>query len=330
MIRKITIALIYLFTCNQIKAQNAFVKNRYNAFTEKQTIQWAAYGTTSITTPTPLFSKLIIQKIKAHKTKVYQVVDDGSVEENELIPFSKNGVDSFFMNNEDIRIDSNGIEEKIFTLNTLTDDILRNELKVHQILYVENGILKSHITRVSPLIEVKLKSGLRLGKAEFFSTALSNITNNIDLKTESNTNLGTTKTLFTADSLPITQTLKTTFNNNLIETLWSKIESGVVKIYLNNNKKSTTLQQINEGNLMDLPIINIPIFNEVGTLSKTKKLFIPLKPSLFKKVMIIQQWYYNEQKNILTNKIVELTIYLSEKMLQEAELKNENFLRILF
>jgi hypothetical protein len=282
-------------------------KTDLNKFVLEKDIEWAIYKNDSLFTDEPDLRKMLIDKAIAKKIKIFYPRLEGSNSENKIE----------FIDTSDyefIEYGYGGCELPVFDENgNITSPLkakakidfteLEGQLGLSQILYSKNGILYSHINRISPIINILTAQGVSFGKANHFSTALNTKLKNFNSKSDKIIFLKKSTTEFYVDSLKKENKLKEMFGRNIIETLWPYIENNKIALYCVPENKKTTLTEINSENLLNLQTVNIPMYDSIGNLSGTKQIVNEAIPTIFDRIRITQEWYYNETKNIVFCKI---------------------------
>lgn len=270
------------------------VKTSFNKFVEKPTVKWAIYQIDTLQTDQPDLREILINKMRSGKIKTYTPVASGDLQENNLqrVILNKN----------------EGNSNKTFP-----DIGPKGTLNVEQILYVENGKLFSYISRVSPLKNIFTSSGEYLGKGEYFTTSIHYKHSNKNFKKKESLFLKQSSTLILLDSIDKKNKLKETYGQNLLETLWPYMVANKIPVYNAFTNELTSLTQINTLNQLNLPTIKIPIYDSVGNFDRMKIVFEQIQPKKFNKILITQQWYYNERKNIVYCIIPEAFLFLKKE-----------------
>lgn len=293
-------------------AQNysPLVKTNFNKFIEKPSVEWAIYSNDTLQTILPDLREILLKKMKDKKIKIFgeEIAENSS--ENNLNNKSANYDLTNMAPSQSVLIyDSLGNEISAST-EVISDQGPIGILNIYQIFHVENGKLLSYISRVSPLKNIVITSGVFLGRSEYFSTALNMNPFFKKDKKDKIIFLKTTKTIIVVDSIAKNNRLKETFGHNLIETLWPYIISNKLSIFNAGTNQSTTIDKINHNNELNLETVAVPIYDSLGNLEKNKPIFINIGANNFDKISLIQRWYYNDTKNIVYCIIPEAYLFL--------------------
>ena len=108
------------------------------------------------------------------------------------------------------------------------------------------------------------------------------------------------------------------FGHNIIETLWPYIENNKIVLYSVPENKKITLHEINKENLLNLQTVNVPIYDSVGNLSGTKLIVTEIISTIFDRIIITQEWYYNETKNIVFCKIPDAILSIPKLNMEDT------------
>jgi hypothetical protein len=298
-----SIFFLLLISSTSVFAQKRVrLETPYNSFINSPTVLWAINANDTLRFSNPNLSALLVQKMYKGEIKTASIWDNDSKEENELV--YKTIAENDALLNGDIQIipafDSSGnkIETKV-----ITPDTISALIKLHQKFYIENNKLLSYISCASPIKTITTAHGLVLGNTQIFSTAF-----NSDYKTNSTPkdkvfSLGTTKRTFFIDSMYIYENCKETLGRNLIETLWPSIEKDKIALYSLPENKKTTFEYFNKNYLQNIESLEVPIYDENGNNKGTKRIENESKPNIINKIIITQEWFYNDTKNIVFCKI---------------------------
>jgi hypothetical protein len=324
--------LLFLLQSSGVFAQNYYPiqKTQLNKFVEDRDIEWAIYKNDSLFTDKPDLRDILIKKAIKNRIKVIFPMDEGSSVENKITYFtSKECSDLIYDRSLVLPAYSEGASIKLMTKVKEKIDLTEpvGELRLSQILYVRNGIIYSNVNRVSPKLTIYSAGGLYFGKADLFSTGLNNKLTNFNSKSDKIIFLKKTTTELYVDSIKKENKLKEMYGHNIIETLWPYIENNKIALYSVPENKKITLTEINSENLLNLQTVNIPMYDSVGNLSGTKRIITETIPTIFDRIRITQEWYYNETKNIVFCKIPD-AILSTPKLNKEDNATHE--IKIVF
>ncbi len=307
--------ILFLFVClysSTLFGQNYYTtqKTNFNKFVEKPNIEWAMYRNDTLQTDKPDLRDMLLTKMREKKIKIFAFEISGNISENNL------GIKKANYTTDDLdhaqlipMFDSLG-QEIPSHIQVPTDPGPSGIVSLHQILYVENGQIKSYISRVSPLKNINTSSGNFLGRTEYFSTALNTNPTSNKSKKDKIIFLKTTTTAIAIDSIDKNNRLKETFGHNLIETIWPYIVSNKISLFTAASNQPTTILKINNNNQLNLETVVVPVYDSLGNLFGTKLISEEITANSFDKIALIQQWYYNDTKNIVYCIIPEAYLFL--------------------
>ncbi len=305
-------------------------KTNFNKFIEKPSIEWAMYHNDTLQTDSPDLRDILITKMKEKRIKIFAAEIAGNINENN-ISNKKTSYDLAKL--DDIQtisiFDSMGNE--VATNNTIIKDQGPvGLLNVYQILYVENGKILSYTNRVSPLKNIITPSGVFLGIAEYFSTALNKNQHTQKSKRDKIIFLKSNIITLVIDSINKNDRLKETFGHNVIETLWPYIISNKISVFNVASNHPTTINQINNRNQLNLATVSVPFYDSLGNLFGHKLIADEIDAGSFNKISITQQWYYNDTKNIIYCHIPEAYLFLKRPAEGSATKDIKPVLKIIF
>ena len=175
------------------------------------------------------------------------------------------------------------------------DSLAKDLVDVVQILYVDEGRLKTHNAWVSPKYSVITPEGTRLGFANYFSTAFAKQLYK-PRKLAKLIFLGSSTVRISLDSMPRDRMLKETFGRNLLETIWPTVFSGVAKLTFSQSTVPINATSLSAG-IFEKP--NFPVYDSSGNEIGTKAVENTLPLSSFDKLILTQDWYYDRKRNLL-------------------------------
>lgn len=301
--------LFFLIQSSSVFAQNydEGQKTEQNKFVVEKDIEWAIYKNDSLFTDEPDLRKMLIDKAIAKKIKIFYPRLEGSISENNIEFIDTSNYEFVEYGYGGCVLPAFDEQGNIISLpkprTKLDFTELKGELGLSQILYIKDGILYSHINRISPQINICTAQGICFGKGNHFSTALNSKLNNFNSAEDSIIFIKKTTTQFFIDSINKYNKLKEMFGQNIIETLWPYIKSNALKLFTLKDDKQVTLAQIETENILNLETRKATEYNQKKKKYIFKLISIEITPSLFNKITLTQEWYYNETKNIVFCKI---------------------------
>jgi hypothetical protein len=187
-------------------------------------------------------------------------------------------------------------------------------------LYVANGKLHSYVPWVSPKISVYTSRDLFIGTAEYFSSCINTKYKFSPSKKDKFIFINTTKKKILIDSIPHTEMLKQLYGINILEAIWDDLMNDKNQIVDVNSGQIISLKNVKEYSFPNL--LHIPVYDSSGVILGAKNYSEPISPSIFRQIEIIQNWYYDINKNIVTDTITEIKLYVKSKYSEDnGELK---------
>ena len=293
------------------KIGKAFTPASFNSFTKLATVEWAVRANDTLVCLKPNIRTDLINKTKAKKILSKLDVWDDSNEELIITPSSiENILVRLYGNHYDMDFptyDSLGNEVKVLKKHIVKDNA-DGFINIHQKFYIENGKLKSYVSYVSPTKKLVTPQGIDLGTSETFNTAFNKKYNYSPSPKDKIIFLKKTQRELYVDSIKKEDKYKETFGRNMVETLWPYVLANKLKVYAVPTGKLLNAKDINSA-LIGNPTVEVPVYDMEGNVTSKKIEKYVLSPTIFKKVIINQTWYYNDTKNIFSNKIPEIILY---------------------
>ena len=310
-----TLLLFFIIYADHSGAQVANLpgKTTLNSFIEKPTVEWAAYANDTATLPA--FSTELLTKFLAGKIKGMALAEQGTAAESKPKYLTPKELENILLPADTVLVhDTDGVERvevMVHDAKTELPEIFRKSVvEFYQTLYVENGKLKSYISRISPKTEVYTSSGLYLGRREPVSFCLNTKYNAVAGKNDKLVSLGKfTKSIY-ADSLSSYDMVKVLYGKNLIAALWSAVFAGKISVYLPNEKDRITAAQLISGDYPGAENISVPVYDSLGNLTAGTRILRPeFNTRSFERVDITEELWYDETLNIVICKIPELIMF---------------------
>lgn len=210
------------------------------------------------------------------------------------------------------------------------DTVLFTKTDIAQVLYIEKGKLKSYVTWVSPMIPIITSFGLFLGDGGYFSTCFNPKYNYKPRKKNKIILLSESRRNIRMDTVTNDESrLKELYGRNLIETLWPNILNGEIDAFETKTNSKLQPEEINRY-LINKTRIPVPVYDTTGTVSGFEFRRTDFDPKLITSIDLLQDWYYDQKKNIVFNTIRELYFYTTENGSGGEIIKTPPILKIVF
>lgn len=308
---QVLFSVLLLTVCIIAKAQyhQQSTPSQFDRFISKSEIEWAAYA--SDTFHFASFNKMLIGRFKNGEIKAALPVHRGVSDQGliEYVPYDSLNSIVLYPSNICPIFDSSG--KMLFDPALLKpyplDSSKYSESYINQILYIENGILKSYIPWVNvDIINYNTSSGIFLGNGTYLSTCFL-LDHNVVVNRKSRI-IPLPKTIHKIkfDSLDAENRLKETYGRNLVETLWPYVMKDELKLYAyetGKNIKAADIRYLKK--YLQLPV---PRFDAEGNKEASDFGNPEVNPSIFKYADIVQEWYYDVTRNIVANYVKELIL----------------------
>lgn len=211
------------------------------------------------------------------------------------------------------------------------DELAANLVDVVEILFIKKNKLRSYVAWVNPKYSVITPGGIRLGYADYFSSCFNYKYNASPSSARKNLFLGQTKRRILIDSFPAGQQLKSLFGKNLVESLWPSVTNGKVAIFTIEKNQQLSQPEIDTSFVFEKVAIPTPVYDSTGNLSAKNLLYAQkISPDVFKEVAIVQNWYYDQKKNMLYSLIPEIILYAKSDRYDDQQMALKPALKIIF
>jgi hypothetical protein len=302
----------------------------FDKFISKPAVEWAAYISDTVRFKKLNLNSILFTRLAKNEIRASLPVSSGTSETQQIRFLKKKDIDAVkFRGNEVAVFDESGnmtaTENSLPPLDTasltLTD--------VTQILYIENGQVKTYIPWVSTMLPVITSLGVYLGEGDYFSTCFNYKYNYQAPKQDKITRFGNTRRKISLDSFEVRKKLKELYGRNLIQSLWPYIINDKFKIF-----DCTTNQRVKAAEL-DAALITgarlpVPVYDSTGMQVATKTIQEALSPDGFTSVVLAEDWYYNHTGNIVFTVIREVYLYAKKWNGYEVSSQAEPILKLVF
>ncbi len=290
--------VVLLFVCTSSFAQLKPEPTQFDKFVNKPKIEWAAYA--SDTFNFKGFNTLLLNRLYKKHIKASLPVDSRTQQANNIEYVHIDSIDKAFFNGE---LDNNGIPKKV-------DTTVLSLTEVTQILYIEDGKLKSYIPWVTPTLPVYISSGKYIGERFYFNSSYNYKYNYKPRKRNKLIFLGQTKRMLKLDTAA--NKLKEMYGRNLLQTLWAGIQKNKATVYTIDGKQiDPKAIDVNQGYTQPQPI---PIWDSTGGYNKWITTRDETYSGNYTHLQFVQDWYYDHKKNILLSYIREMYVHVTQNI----------------
>lgn len=333
---KNSLTLLLLFIGAVCNAQLYYEQKRltqFDTFINRPSVEWAAYANDSIRFTNPNLSEILVKRMEKGEIKSASPFSYGSPSLDTIVCTNRSDNEKMFDPGlpGDIydslgNIVNPGLPVKIASK---IDSITYNLTWVTQVLYIENGSLKSYIPFVSTAFSFRTQGGQLIDIARYFNSCF-----NFKYSSKNSVNnkiifLKQTKRKMVIDSILKTNILKQLYVRNLLETIWPYALKGKCPVY-----SVETGEKIDPGKLDNFILSNdsvrISIYDSLGNEIAAK--YRNEHPILFyiPTIEIIQNWYYDLKNNLVFCKIPYIFLYARRELTAKEENEPSPVLKIVF
>ncbi len=300
--------VIFLFIGNSSFAQFKPLPTQFDKFVNKPKIEWAAYA--SDTFNFAGFNNLLLNRLHKKQIKASLPVDSRTPLANKIEYALIDSIDKvFFYEEDDYAMDSLGNVIRVTKPRKKIDSAEFKITEVMQILYIEDGKLKSYVPWVTPTVPTYISTGTYVGERFYFNTAYNYKYDYKPRKRHTPDFLGQTKKMLKFDA-PADK-LKEMYGRNLLETLWPQLLQNGTEFYAVDSNKKINPQEIDITTGYKQPLL-VPHYDSAGTIYKYSVIYQTITPAQFTAVQLVQDWYYDHKKNIVFSYIRDMYVYLKE------------------
>lgn len=328
--KKLT-ALLLLFS-NAVHAQLPTQQKLtpFDKFISRPEIEWAAYINDTTRFENINLNKILLLRLAKNEIKASLPVGSGTSQAGQIKFSTKKEIDAIKFRSDEVAIfdslgnmirtehRSPGIDTSSFTLTDVTE-----------ILYIENGQLKTYVPWVATMLPVVTSTGVYLGEGDYFSTCFNYNYKYRSPKKNRITWLAKTKRKINLDSFEVRNKLKELYGRNPVQTLWPYILQNKITIldYEKNsrlNPEKLTTDLINEDK------IAVPVYDSTGRVVGRQEKSYELNPQSFTSMELVQDWYYDQTGNIVFTSIREIYLYAKKWLANEEVSEPRPILKIVF
>lgn len=287
--------VIFLLISNNSFAQFKPQPTQFDKFVYKPKIEWAAYA--SDTFSFAGFNNLLLGRFHKKQIKASLPVESRTAGSNKIKYVTIDSIDKVFFDED---TDHKKIDTAEFKITEVT-----------QILYIEEGKLKSYIPWITPTVPTYISTGTYIGERFYFNTAYNYKYNYKPRKRTKPVFLGQTKKMVKLDE-PANK-LKEMYGRNLLEIIWSHIPGTGTTLYTADGiyKLDPGIINITDGHKQLQPV---PVYDSASK-STINKFIVAEGETVtgqYTHVQLLQDWFYDQKKNIVFSYISEMYVYLKE------------------
>ncbi len=300
--------VIFLLLCNSSFAQVKPQPTQFDKFVNNPKIEWAAYA--SDTFNFTGFNSLLLNRLYKKQIKASFPVESRTPPANKIEYALIDSIDKvFFYEEDDYAMDSSGNVIRLNKPRKKIDTARFKITEITQVLYIEDGKLKSYIPWVTPTVPTYISTGSYIGERFYFNTAFNYQYNYKPRKRNKTIFLGQTKKMVKLDAAA--DKLKEMYGRNLLETLWPQLLQNGTEFYAVDSNKKINPQEIDITTGYKQPLL-VPHYDSAGTIYKYSVIYQTIAPAKFTAVQLVQDWYYDHKKNMVFSCIREMYVYLKE------------------
>lgn len=303
---KLTLFLIILSNYSFAQIIGERSPTKFDKFIKHKKIQWAAYANDTLHFDKYNLTGELIKGFENKKIKFsLPICRDSLIAGKKIIYISKKDFEQ--------RSYAPGLFDELHNIQRPTNRVDSNSylMNVEEILYVENAKLNAYILWVSPKISVYTSNDRFLGTSEYFSSSINYNYKFRSSKRDKVIFITTTKRKFLLDDFSRADRLKELYGISMLDAIWKDLMNDKNEFTnLRNGEKVplNTLVQYSYGNS-----ITIPLYDSVGHVTGRQSYSEPISPSLFPQIEVTQNWFYNSTKNIITNNISDITLFIKSQ-----------------
>ena len=309
MIKSLIVLLLLL--SNISFAQNKPAPTQFDKFVNKPNIEWAAYASDTFNFTKADLNNLLLTRLGKNEIKASLPVESRTVGADQIKYTIKDSIDNaFYGDNTDFVMDSLGnvVSQKRPIPKRDTSNFKVTE--VTQILYIENGTLKSYIPFVTPMLPVFMSSGNYIGEQFYFTTGYNYKYNYKPRKKNKLIFLSQSKKMIKLNPAQPTDKLKEMYGRNLLQAIWPSVLNNKIDAFsLDNRKLKPEELDITLG--YTGPLL-APVYDSVGTVFSYLVTSNPIDTRQFTDLQLVQDWYYDYKKNKVFSIIKEMVLYLKK------------------
>lgn len=303
---------VLLLTGNISFAQNKPLPTPFDKFVNNKKIEWAAYASDTINFTKADLNNLLLNRLDKKEIKASLPIESRTSGTNQITYTLRNAIDNaFYGDNADFVMDADGHVVKQKRAIPKKDSSNFKLTEVTQILYIENGKLKTYIPFITPTLPVFMSTGNYIGERFYFTSCFNYTYNRKPGDTSKLNFLSQTKKMMKLNTLLEVDHLKEVYGKNLLETLWPYVLKNNIKVFSVYTEGILKPEELTTNLTYDEPKI-APIYDSKGAIIKYSINEDPIDPNIFTDAQLVQDWYYDYKNNKVYSFIKEMILYLSQ------------------
>lgn len=311
-------------------AQSSPSPTQFDKFISNSKIEWAAYISDSFYFDKTNFNNLLISRLAKAEIKASLPFSERSESINSIKYLPKDSIDKLVITEgHKVKplLDSNGNVVWHFNNKPNNHPPIYGITEVCQILYVQNGKLKTYVPFVTPVLPLFMSTGKYLGESFYFNTAYNFNRKSKNRKKDKIVFLQQTSKPVLLNEPYKKNNLKELYGKNWLETLWPSLAANNIAVFSIEQNRALTDSELTPETSITIPEV-APLYDSAGAISKYKIEKVGIRPADFTEAVLIQDWYYNASKNIVYNKIREIYLYTNDAA--EPNNRKEPLVKLIF
>jgi len=306
------------------------IPTSFDRFVLKPGIEWASYINDTIRFENPSLNRLLLDRLGRNQIKASMPVGYGTGETTRIKFKTLKEINQ-------VKIGENLIPEYDSTGNLVRTRKVINNIdtasltltQLVQVLYLENGRLFTYVPFVSAMMPVHTSTGLFIGYGNYFSSCFNYNDHYQPPPGNKNILLKKTARMLKADSADSRNKLKELYGRNLVMSLWPHLLSGKIGITDYATGKRLSPKDINS-DLVNLEKMVVPVYDLNGNVTGEQYVISQLYPSDFNSVELVQEWFYDQGRNVVYSTLKEVILYARKRGPGGEELLNSPILKLVF
>jgi hypothetical protein len=308
----------------------------FDSFIKKAGIEWALYNMDSIHFKEKNLSELLRTRFTKGEIKASLAILNAGQLNGKPVLYSKDEIDHRLFHPHDMPMydslgniikQSTGQENSIPS--NLFDSTSYNAVDIFQLFYIEKGVLRSYVPFVSPKMSITTSTGIFLGCTDYFSTCFNYSHRYKPRSGNKVVFLSQTKKMVLQDSMYWSGKLKEFYGRDLVRTLWPYLLNKKLAIADVETNKKLAIEDIIKDVALNDPSRN-PNYDSMLLANIISPYTEHLTLSYITSLQVVQDWFYDQTKNIVFNKVLELHVYMKPRKTEDEGKAPTAVFKILF